>query len=119
MTVWIFDLVVALLLLIGSVFALVAAVGLIRLPDLYTRMHAASKAGTLGSGVLLIALAVADGTSGTASRALMGVVFFLLTAPISAHLLARAAYAVGYRLWDKSVMDEMSGRMEKRSGNNE
>ena len=110
MTTVLVDLLVALLLLVGSGFALVAAVGLVRLPDLYTRMHAASKAGTLGSGALLIALAIADGTAGTASRALMGVVFFLLTAPISAHLLARAAYAVGYRLWDGSVMDEMRGR---------
>ena len=78
-----------------------------RLPDLYTRMHAASKAGTLGAGVLLVALAVHDGTGATTSRALAGVVFFLLTAPISAHLLARAAYAVGYKLWDGSVMDDM------------
>ena len=103
------DILVAVLLLIGACFALVAAVGLIRLPDLYTRMHAASKAGTLGSGVLLIALAIHDGSGGTASRALAGVVFFLLTAPISAHLLAKAAYSVGYRLWDGSVMDEMTG----------
>ena len=101
------DLLVASLLLVGALFAVVAAVGLMRLPDLYTRMHAASKAGTLGSGVLLIALAIHDGTGGTASRALAGVVFFLLTAPISAHLLARAAYGVGYRLWEGSVLDEM------------
>ena len=46
------------LILVGSVFALTAAIGLLRLPDLYTRMHAASKAGTLGSCVMLIALAV-------------------------------------------------------------
>ena len=116
MTVWIVDLLVAFLLLVGSLFALVAAVGLVRLPDLYTRMHAASKAGTLGSGALLIALAIADGTYGTASRALMGVVFFLLTAPISAHLLARAAYSVGYRMWDGSVMDEMKDRASGPAG---
>ncbi len=46
------------LLLIGSVFSLLAAVGILRLPDLYTRMHAASKAGTMGSGLMLIAIAV-------------------------------------------------------------
>ena len=103
------DLLVAALLLTGAAFALIAAIGLVRLPDLFTRMHAASKAGTLGSGVLLIALAVHDGTAGTASRALAGVVFFLLTAPISAHLLAKAAYAVGYGMWEGSVRDEMRG----------
>ncbi|SOE17499.1 multicomponent Na+:H+ antiporter subunit G [Hoeflea halophila] len=97
----------AALLVIGSVFALVASIGLLRLPDLYTRMHAASKAGTMGACLMLIALAVQANDVGTMSRALAGVVFFLLTAPVSSHLLAKAAYAVGYRLASISVMDEM------------
>jgi multicomponent Na+:H+ antiporter subunit G len=98
------------LLVIGASFTLVASVGLLRLPDVYTRMHAASKAGTLGSGVMLIALAVFSGDLATATRALAGVAFFLLTAPVAAHLVARAAHAAGYRLWDGSVHDEMSRR---------
>lgn len=97
----------ALLLLIGSAFTLVASIGLLRLPDLYTRMHAASKAGTMGSCLVLIALAVQATDAGTMSRALAGVVFFLLTAPVSSHLLAKAAYTVGYRLHSSSVIDEM------------
>lgn len=101
------DIVAGLLLIGGAIFVLLAAVGLWRLPDIYSRMHAASKAGTLGSGLMLIALAVHAGDTSTTSRAIAGVAFFLLTAPISAHLLAKAAYAVGYRLTDKSVMDEL------------
>lgn len=96
-----------ILVIVGSGFALVAAIGLIRLPDVYSRMHAASKAGTLGSGVMLIALAVVANDQATMTRSLAGVVFFLLTAPIAAHLLAKAAYAAGYRLWENSVLDEM------------
>lgn len=80
----------------GSFFTLVAAIGLVRLDDLYMRMHAASKAGTLGAGTLLIAIAVYSGGGDVLLRALAGVVFFLLTTPVSAHLLARAAYTVGY-----------------------
>lgn len=99
--------IIAFMIVIGSGFTLVAALGLIRLPDVYTRMHAASKAGTLGSGVVLIALGIEAGDTGTLTRSLAGVAFFLLTAPISAHLLAKASYAVGYRLSDLSVMDEM------------
>lgn len=95
------------LILAGAFFTLVAALGLLRLPDLFTRMHAASKAGTLGSGAMLIAIAIVADDVPTATRAIAGVVFFLLTAPVSAHLLAKAAYAVGYKLWDKSVLDEM------------
>lgn len=101
------DIVAGLLLIAGAIFVLLAAIGLWRLPDIYSRMHAASKAGTLGSGLMLIALAVHAGDTSTTSRAIAGVVFFLLTAPISAHLLAKAAYAVGYRLTDETVMDEL------------
>ena len=106
------DLVAGVLIIIGALFALVAAIGILRLPDLYTRMHAASKAGTLGSGAMLIALAVYAGDLATATRAIAGVIFFLLTAPISAHLLAKAAYAAGYRMTQLSVRDEMA-REEK------
>ncbi|MEM1376986.1 MAG: monovalent cation/H(+) antiporter subunit G [Pseudomonadota bacterium] len=97
----------AVFVLIGAFFSLSAAIGLWRLPDLFTRMHSASKAGTLGSGVLLIAIAIHDGGSSTVLRASAGVVFLLLTAPISSHLLAKAAYAVGYRMDKSSVRDEM------------
>ena len=103
----ILTLLIAALVVIGSFFTLVAALGLLRLPDVYTRMHAASKAGTLGSGVLLITLGIHAGDTGTLTRALAGVVFFLLTAPISAHLLARASYAMGYRMSDQSIINEM------------
>ena len=101
-----------ILVLVGAFFALVAVIGLWRLPDIYTRSHAASKTGTLGSGLVLIALAVHAGDVAITSRALAGVVFFLLTAPIAAHLLARAAYAVGYPLSDNSVMDDLAQRQQ-------
>jgi multicomponent Na+:H+ antiporter subunit G len=96
----------AILILVGSIFALTASIGLIRLPDLYTRMHAASKAGTLGSCVMLIALAVYTDDLAATTRALGGVAFFLLTAPVSAHLLAKAAHASGLKLWSGSVADD-------------
>lgn len=91
------NVVVGLLLIGGALFTLVAAIGILRLDDVYMRMHAASKAGTLGSGMALIAVAVHSLELDVVTRAISGVVFFMLTAPISAHLLARAAYQVGYR----------------------
>lgn len=99
-----------ILIIVGAAFALIASIGLLRLPEFYTRMHAASKAGTLGSGVMLIALAVYTDETTIAMRALAGFVFLLLTAPISAHLLAKAAYGAGYPLWKGSVHDEMPPR---------
>lgn len=102
-----------LLLLIGALFALLAAVGLLRLPDLYTRMHAASKAGTMGSGLMLIALAVVAFDGSVILRALIGVVFLLLTTPVSAHLLARAAYLAGYRPTNDMELNDL----ENNQGN--
>ncbi len=88
---------VGIILVIGAVFALVASIGILRLKDVYMRTHASSKAGTLGSGVMLLALAIHTGELATGTRAVAGVVFFLLTAPVAAHLLATAAYRAGYR----------------------
>jgi len=106
----------ALLVLVGAFFAFAAAVGIVRLPDLYTRMHAASKAGSVGSGLVLVALAIHAGDMGIATRCVAGVVFFLLTAPISAHLLAKAAYAVGYRMAAISVHDDMAKAVDQDEG---
>ncbi|MEM0905933.1 MAG: monovalent cation/H(+) antiporter subunit G [Pseudomonadota bacterium] len=99
-----------ILCMIGAFFVLVAAIGILKLDDLYMRMHAASKAGTLGSGVLLVALAVFAGESDVVLRAIAAFVFFLLTAPVSAHLLARAAYTIGYKPCDATHMDALADR---------
>lgn len=101
------------LLLIGSFFCLSAAVGLIRLPDVYARMHAASKAGTLGVGVLFLAIAVHFTALEITTRALAGIVFFILTAPVGAHVLARAAYFAGVKPCDDTQIDQLSGRYRK------
>ena len=105
----------AALILAGSAFALTAAIGLVRLPDLYTRMHAASKAGTLGSCAVLLALAVHADDPAITLRALAGIVFFLLTVPISSHLLAKAAHSAGYNLWEQSVRDDLQAVLKNSS----
>ena len=102
----------AALILSGSAFALTAAIGLVRLPDLYTRMHAASKAGTLGSCAVLLALAVHADDPAISLRALAGILFFLLTVPISSHLLAKAAHGAGYGLWERSVRDDLQAQLK-------
>lgn len=85
----------AALMLSGAVFCLIAAVGVLRLPDLYTRLHAASKAGATGAGAIFLAVAIESLDGAVILRALLGVVFLLLSTPVSAHLLARAAYRCG------------------------
>ena len=95
------------ILIISAVFSLAAAIGILRLPDLYTRMHAASKAGTLGSGLALLAIAIFSLEGSVVLRAVAGFVFFLLTAPVASHLLARAAYVAGYRLDERTKINDM------------
>ena len=102
------EIVIGVMLVVGALFAMAASIGLLRLKDVYMRMHAASKAGTLGSGVMLLALAIHAGDLSVVTRALAGVVFFLLTAPISAHLLAKAAYAAGYRPCADTKVDALA-----------
>ena len=80
-----------LLALGAGVFALVAALGLLRFPDVMTRMHASSKVGTFAGALALLAAAVDIGTVSAGMRALFAILFLFLTAPIGAHLLGRAA----------------------------
>lgn len=98
------------MVLVGATFSFLAVVGLLRLPDLYTRMHAASKAGTVGSGLCLIAVALVSLDGAVALRAVVALTFLMLTAPVSAHLLARAAYIAGFKPETPMEINELEGR---------
>jgi len=106
---------VALLLVSGALFMLLAAFGLVRLPDLYTRMSATSKAATLGASLVLLGAALHFGTAAAAGRALVIVAFLFLTAPLAAHAIGRAGYRRGSPLWQGTVADEL-GDVEERRG---
>jgi multicomponent Na+:H+ antiporter subunit G len=103
------------LVLAGGVFCLLGAIGVLRLPDCYSRMHAASKAGALGAVLILAGIAAA--TSGQATfEALFAMLVVLATAPLAAHAVSRAAYRgrikpaigkLGDALADKRRKDQM------------
>jgi len=105
---------VALLLVSGALFMLLAAVGLVRLPDLYLRMSATSKAATLGASLVLLGAALDFGTAAAAGKAFVIVAFLLLTAPAAAHAIGRAGYRRGSPLWEGTVADELAGEEETR-----
>ncbi|HWV56241.1 MAG TPA: monovalent cation/H(+) antiporter subunit G [Longimicrobiales bacterium] len=96
------------LVVIGTTFIVLAALGVLRMPDVYTRMHAATKMPTLAMGCMLLAVAVHFGQVSVAARAVLGIAFFLLTAPVSAHMIGRAAHRAGTPMWRGTVMDELS-----------
>jgi multicomponent Na+:H+ antiporter subunit G len=104
------EVITACLLVVGSLFSFVAALGMLRLPDTVMRMHAATKAGTLGTGLILIAVAFFYTDLGITLRTLAAITFLLLTAPVAAHLIGRAAYHSKIRLWEKTWIDQLSDR---------
>ena len=102
------DLVTAALVVAGGLFGLIAAIGMLRLPDMITRMHASTKAGTLGAGLIMAAVAIHFMEIGITLRAAAAILFLLLTAPVAAHVIGRAAYRCGIRLWDRTWVDELA-----------
>ena len=105
----------AVLIIIGATFMLLAAIGIVRMPDLFTRMQTATKGGSLGVVCTFLSVAVYFGEFAVTSRALLIIAFSFLTAPVAAHMIARAAYFVGYRLWEETVTDELRGHYDLRT----
>jgi len=102
-----------ILMIFGVFFILIAGVGLLRMPDLYLRMSTATKASTLGLGLILLGTAIYFGNLGIASRAIATIIFVMLTAPVSAHMIGRAAYTNGVALWEGTEVDELNGRYDE------
>jgi multicomponent Na+:H+ antiporter subunit G len=97
------------IMLAGAVFMFLAAVGLVRMPDLFTRMHANTKSATLGIGLLMVGTALFFENVTTTTRALAIMIFLFVTVPVGAHLIGRAAYFAGVPLWEGTLSDELRG----------
>lgn len=105
----------AAFMVIGSVFMFVAGLGIVRMPDLYLRMSASTKAATLGVSSVLVATAIYFEAPGITSRAAAIIAFLLLTAPVAAHMIGRAAYITGVPLWEQTVHNELKGRYDQQT----
>ena len=92
---------------------LLSAIGIIRMPDLFTRMHAATKVGTVGVSGIVLSLAIHFEEMKIVAPAILIIVFFLATAPIAAHMIGRAAYDIGVELWKGTVVDEWNKHKPK------
>ena len=98
------------LFLCGATLALLASIGVLRMPDLFTRMQASTKASTLGLGCLLVGLTLQDPEFAVLIRAASIAAFMLLTTAVGAHVIARAAALTGAPLWKGSIVDERPER---------
>ena len=99
----------------GTALVLVAAVGIVRMPDLLTRTHASSKAGTLGAALILAAVAITSSELAIAIRVVLIILFLFLTAPLSAHMIARAGYCKGTPACDETVIDDYRAAREREA----
>lgn len=94
----------------GAFFVLMAGIGVVRMPDTYLRMSVATKSTTLGVGSSLIAFGIHFHQEMTTMRVFIIILFVMITAPVSAHLIGRAIYIQKNKLWKKSVSDDLEGR---------
>ena len=101
------------LIIIGLIFDFFGCLGLIRFPDVYTRLQAAAKCVTLGTCGILFGLFLFKGFTATGIKALLCMAFILLTAPVSAHALARGSYKSGVKPCEKTVVDHYSEAINK------
>jgi len=109
--------VVIVLAVIGLGFSLSGALGILRMPDVYSRIQCSSKTITMGALPVLIALVVGTGpVSSYGSRALLVAVLLLVVNPASSHALARAAYKAGVPMWQGAITDEVRGLADSGPG---
>jgi multicomponent Na+:H+ antiporter subunit G len=108
------DILTAFLMIVGCLSMLTSAIGIVRMPDLFTRMHAASKVGTVGVSCAVLAAATHFAELSVVAPVLLTIVFFFATAPIAAHVVGRAAYGTGVRMWEGTVLDEWKKQPERK-----
>jgi multicomponent Na+:H+ antiporter subunit G len=113
------DVAAAVLLLTGVALAVVGGIGLQRFPDVFARMHAATKPATLGLVLVLCGAALRVEDPGDVAKLLLVWALQFVTAPVGAHMVGRAAYRAGTELSPATSVDELAGREREREGGRE
>ena len=109
------DIIIMIFCTVGALAILLAAVVVLRMPDVYMRLSVTTKAATMGIGLLLVGAAFHFSDVGVTSRVIAIIFFTTVTAPVSAYLIVRAAYFIKAELWQHSIVDELNGMYDKKS----
>lgn len=97
---------------VGLAFDFFGCLGLVRLPDLYNRLQAATKCVTLGTCSILFGAFLFMGCTAAGFKSLLCIIFLMLTSPVAAHAVARGAHRAGVKLCDESIIDKYAEDME-------
>ncbi|NQU94618.1 MAG: Na+/H+ antiporter subunit G [Candidatus Omnitrophica bacterium] len=97
---------------VGLAFDVLGCLGLVRLPDVYNRLQAATKCVTLGTCSILLGTFLIVGCTAAGMKAFLCIIFLMLTSPVAAHAIARGAHRAGVKLWDRSVVDKYKADKE-------
>ncbi len=98
---------------LGAIFIFIASLGIYRMPDFYTRLSVTVKAGTIGIGCILGAVALYFADFSVTTKVFAIIFFLFITSPVAAFMISRTAYSTGVKLWKKSVVDELRDDLEK------
>jgi len=110
------DIFIAVLSTIGALAILFASIGILRMPDFYLRLSVTVKAATMGVGVLVIAAAIVFLDAEVTAKVIATILFLLLTAPVSAHMIARTGYRSEIPIWKDTWIDDLHGKYKKDEG---
>ncbi len=109
------DIICSILFVVGTLFNLFSGIGLVRLPDVYNRLQASTKAITLGMCSILLGVAVRYGLSAEGVKALLAIMVIFATATVSAHTLARGTYRFGIKPHKKTIRDDYSQAVDQNN----
>ncbi len=104
------EILVSILLVIGTIFIFLASIGLLKMPDVYLRMSASAIAATFGVASMLLAAAIYFMELGLTLHIIGLIIFLVLTVPIGTHMLGRTSHIIGLDMWDKTVCDDLKGK---------
>jgi len=104
------EIILAVIIVLGTLLIMLAAVGILRFPDLYTRMHAASKSASLGIGFILLAGIIYFWSFTFTLKTLAVILFIFLTIPIASHMIGKVAYLRKVELYEGTCIDEMKAK---------
>ena len=100
------EIIAALLMGLGLIFLVGSMIGMLRLPDFYSRVHASGNSETLGTMLVFLGLAVYNGVSITSAKLLIILMFIFVGNPIGSHILTKAAYKTGHPVWTKNSLPD-------------